>query len=397
MADKKKLNILYTNIGRGHPFYLDGICEEINRNHSDKIDINIINVFDLSSGLSLRLWKLIRFLYKRGSQGGLFGKIYSAIRKNKKTDSFGFIEKILACGIRDYLKKNRYHTLLAHPMLIPMISDLVEVYYQHGELAVPDIAVVGGAQKIFVPTDNAKNRFYQKGVSENNIIVSGLCIEHKLKENAGITYEKRFARLNANTDLIGAFYSSGAEPIGHINKIIKILLSLEKNKQKGIVFCKSGGRLEKTVRNNIKAEIINPENIQNNILTYFNKCGILIVLYEGREEENRYTEILFKYYDYFVSPSHERTNWALGLGIPMFILHPLIDPFSPINRDILIENDVAYEILDDKTADGFAERLEHLIKNRDIVGLAKNGYGKFPLDGFNKICNSLKGLLLNVR
>lgn len=396
MADKQKFNILYTNIGRGHPFYLDGICEEINRNYSDRINTNIINVFDLSSGLSLWLWKLIRFMYKKGSQGGLFGKIYSAIRKNKKTDSFGFVERILARGIRDYLKKNRYSTLVAHPMLIPMISDLVDVYYQHGELAVPDIAVVRGAQKVFVPTDSAKNRFYQKGVNENNIIVTGLSVEHELKENAGIMFEKRLTRLKSDTELIGAFFSSGAEPIGHINKIIKILLSLEKNKQKGIVFCKSGGRLEETVRNNIKAEIINPEKIQNNILTYFNNCGILIVLYKGREEENRYTEILFKYFDYFVSPSHERTNWALGLGIPMFVLHPLIGPFSPINRDILIENDVAYEISDDKTADGFAEWLKQLSNNGDLARLAKNGFGKFPFDGFNKICNLLKGLLLNV-
>ncbi len=397
MADRQKLNILYTNIGRGHPFYLDGICEEIQRNHSDKIDINISNVFDLSSGLSLSLWKLIRFMYHRGSQGGLIGKIYSAIRKNKKIASYGFIEKILARGIRDYLEKNRHPTLVAHPMLIPMISDLTDVYYQHGELAVPDMVIVNGARKIFVPSVEAKDSFCQKGINENNITVTGLCIENKLKENAARMYETRLARLNANADLVGAFFSSGAEPIGHVKKIIKMLLSLEKNDQKAIVFCEAGGRLEKDVRSKIGAEIIDPLDAKDNIMTYFNNSHILMVSYIDREEEGRYTEILFEYFDYFVSPSHERTNWALGLGVPMFILHQLIGPFSPINKEILINNEVAKEILDDKAADNFAKKLKQLSNSGDLIRMAKKGFGKYPLDGFGQICDLLKGLLSNVR
>ncbi len=396
MADKKKLNILYTNIGRGHPFYLDGICEEIQRNHSEKIEVNTTNVFDLSSGLSLSLWKLIRFMYHRGSQGGLIGKIYSVIRKNKKTDSYGFIEKILARGIREYIKNNHHPTLVAHPMLIPMISDLTEVYYQHGELAVPDMVIANGARKIFVPSVEAKERFCQKGSYENIITVTGLCIENKLKINAARMYETRLARLNANADLVGAFFSSGAEPIGHINKIIKMLFSLEKNSQKAIVFCKAGGKLEKDVRSKIEAEIIDTLDAKDNIVTYFNNSKILMVSFIDREEEDRYTEKLFEYFDYFVSPSHERTNWALGLGIPMFILNPSVGPFSPINKDILINIEVAKEILNDNTADIFSEKLKQLSDSGDLIRMAKNSFGKCQLDGFGQICDSLKGLLSNV-
>jgi len=389
MADEKKLNILFTDIGRGHPFYLDGICEEIERKYSGRICINIINVFDLSAGLSLLLWELIRFIYKRGSQGGLFGKIYSVIRKNKKTDSFGFVEKILARGIRDYLKKNRYPTLVAHPMLIPMISDLVDLYYQHGELAVPDTVVVKAAKKIFVPDDNAKRRFCRKGIGESSLIITGLCIEQKLQENAEMMFKKRLERLNSGMELTGAFFSSGAEPIEHVRKIVRILALLGEKGHKGIVFCKSGGRLEKTIRNNISVEIFNSREIKNDSTRYFNNSTVLMVLYKGRKEEDRYTEILFRHFDYFVSPSHERTNWALGLGLPMFILHPLIGPFSPINRDILVENDVAYEISDDKTAERFAESLRQLSINGDLVRMAKNGYGRFRISGFETIVRKL--------
>ena len=117
-----------------------------------------------------------------------------------------------------------------------------------------------------------------------------------------------------------------------------MLLSLDKNHQKGIVFCKAGGRLEKTVRNKISAKTIDPSDAKDDLKKHFEISNILIVLYTNREEENRATETLFENFDYFVSPSHERTNWALGLGLPMFLLHPLIGPFSPINREILIKN-----------------------------------------------------------
>ncbi len=396
MADRQKLNILYTNIGRGHPFYLDGICEEIQRNHSDKIDINITNVFDLSSGLSLSLWKLIRFMYHRGSQGGVIGIIYSVIRKNKKTDSYGFIEKILARGIRTFIKKNKYPTLVAHPMLIPMISDLTDVYYQHGEVSVPDMVVANDTKNIFVPSVEAKDLFCQKGIDENNITVTGLCIEDKLKENAAIMYERRIAHLNSNNDFVGAFFSSGAEPIGHVKKIIKMLISLEKNGQKAILFMKSGGKIEKIIKDTIKPVKYATETVGINVQAYFKDHNIMMIVHNGWDEENKFVDTLFEYFDYLVSPSHERTNWALGLGIPMFVLHPLIGPFSPINKDILIDNDVAKEILDDKMADNFGEYLKKLSTDGDLIRMAKNGFEKYSLDGFGQICKTIERQLADV-
>ena len=398
MADKKQLNILYTNIGRGHPFYLDGLCDEIKHNHSDKININIVNVFELSSGMALMLWKLVRFMYHRGSQGGLFGKLYKAIRKNKTTDSYGLVEKILARGIRSFIKKNRYPTLVAHPMLIPMILDLTEVYYQHGELVVPDIVVVDKRPdtKIFVPSDDAKNKFSQKGVNANSIITTGLSVEKKLKDNAEKYYEQRIERLKSNKILTGAFFSSGAEPIGHLNKIVRMLLSLQKSGQRGIVFCRAAGRLEKEVSLQIGAKVIDPSDHKEKIISYFKNRNILMVRYNDRDEENSFINILFKYFDYFVSPSHERTNWAIGLGIPMFILYPLIGPFSPINRNILLNYEVAKEILDDKTADDFGENIGQLVADGNLVSMAENGFGNFPLNGFSQICKYLERQLSDV-
>ncbi|MCP4705405.1 MAG: hypothetical protein GY865_12450 [candidate division Zixibacteria bacterium] len=396
MTVKKKFNILYTNIGRGHPFYLDGICDEISRNHSDKIDLNIINVFDLSSGLSLWLWELIQFMYKRGSQGGLEGIFYSILRKYKKTSDFGYIEKILARGIRDYIKKNNHPTLVAHPMLIPMISDLTDVFYQHGELVVPDAVVVNDVTSIFVPSDNAKDKFLNKGINEKNIITTGLCIEKKLKENAEKYYDQRLVRLKAKDDLIGAFFSSGAEPIVHINIIVKMLTSMDKSGHKAILFFKSGGNIEKIVMKIFEPAKINTESAINDVSAIFKNKNILMIKYYGREGENQIVEHLFEHFDYFVAPSHERTNWALGLGIPMFILHPLIGPFSPLNRDLLIKNNVANEAQSIEKALYFSTKLKQLSENGYLVSMAQNGFGKYSLDGFSQICESIEKSLYHV-
>jgi len=334
-------------------------------------------------------------MYHRGSQGGLIGIIYSVIRKNKKTDSYGFLEKILARGIRSFIKKNKYPTLVAHPMLIPMISDLTDVYYQHGEMAVPDMVIVNGARKIFVPSVEAKDSFSQKGVNENNIAVTGLCIENKLKENAAKMYEKRLERLNSNHNLVGVFFSSGAEPIGHVKKIIKMLISLEKNGQKAILFMKSRGKIEKIIKDTIEPVKYTTETIGINVQAYFKDHNIMMIVHSGRGEENKFVDTLFETFDYLVSPSHERTNWALGLGIPMFVLHPLIGSFSPINNEILLNNEVAKEILNDKMADNFGECLKKLSTDGDLIRMAKNGFGKYSLDGFGQICAALEKQLSN--
>ena len=80
----------------------------------------------------------------------------------------------------------------------------------------------------------------------------------------------------------------------------------------------------------------------------------------------------------------------------MFLLHPLIGPFSPINREIVIKNDVACEIKYDVTADSFSERLKRLSNNGDLVRMARNGFDRFTLDGFQAIADSIKSSLIDV-
>jgi len=382
MRTKKTLDIIYTEIGRGHPFYLDGTVDALRENYSANIDLNIDNVFKMSKGIPFRLWRLVDNLYRRGSQGGIPGIVYKLIRSRKGPANRGLIEAIMARDIRQSVHKRKETVLTAHPFLAAMLSDLTEVIYQHAEIAAPAYAMIRDASLVLVPLEETRDRFTAAGVPGENIHVTGLCIEPRLIDALGVNIVKRQTRIKERDTLVGAFYSSGAEPKEHLRKIIAALTSLDKAGQKGVVFCTAGGTLEKAIMNKLKARRFVPGKKEERFHEAIAGSNILAVIHNERKQIDEYTAELFRYYDYIVAPSHERSNWAVGLGLPMFILHPLIGPFSPLNRDFLIKEKVAAEILTLQDAGAFAELLEKLRASGELLKMSANGYNRYDLNGF---------------
>jgi hypothetical protein len=393
MTGKPKLNILYTEIGRGHPFYLDGIANSLENDFGDIYDINIANVFDISRGLIKRLWQLLNGLYKSGSQGGVIGDIYSFLRKRGSPNQYGVIERLLAKDIRLHILQNRYPTVVAHPMLVPVISDLVTTFYQHGEIAVPYQSAVKNCRTVFVPLEESKKEMIKNGVPANGISVSGLCIENELSDRAEKLYNTRLIRLQNNDILTGGFFSSGAEPGQHIESIINAIISLDKEGHKSIVFCRNGGKLASKLAGLESVSYLDSLYESDSVDEILEKTNILAVVYSNRSQENEFTGALFNYFDYIIAPSHERTNWAVGLGVPMFILNPSIGPFSPLNCAFLIDRGVAYKINSPADAMRFSSMLLNAKKSGSLVRTARNGYGQFPINGFKNIARYIANYL----
>lgn len=394
MTQKKVLNIIYTNIGRGHPFYLDGTIRHLEENYSDKLQLNLTDVFGLSSGIPLRLWQTVRWLYYHGSQGGAIGRLYGAIRRGNAPNRKNAVLKLMATDIRRYIKMNPYPTLVAHPLLVPMLADLTAVYYQHGENAVPVEAVVLGARRIYVPTKQASEVFIDNGIDDKVIIQTGLCIEEGLASEAEEIYSQRLKRLDGSEILTGGFFSSGAEPEQHVRKIALMISSLMQTEQRLIALCRKGGRLESVLMNRLGLKINDSVMPANDILRHLESDKIAVFSHSNRPEEDRLVTELFPLLDYLVAPSHERTNWALGMGLPMFILHPIIGTFSPLNRQILLEHKVALEIKNDEKAADFKSILPGLNKQGILAGMARGGFGKYDIFGFRKTADHLAGELM---
>jgi hypothetical protein len=90
-------------------------------------------------------------------------------------------------------------------------------------------------------------------------------------------------------------------------------------------------------------------------------------------------------FDYFVAPAHERTNWALGLGLPMFVLTPDIGPFAPLNHEVLCSSGAAVEV----HAGEFSDQLHSLATNGRLASMAEAGWHPDSISGFAHIADYL--------
>nr|MBN2277046.1 hypothetical protein [candidate division Zixibacteria bacterium] len=388
------LNIIYTNIGRGHPFYLDGVVDCLKSKCSDKIELKINDVFRLSKGIPHISWRFIRWLYRAGSQGGLLGYGYHRLRQNRADKDYSRAAGILARDIRDYVINADSPTLVAHPVLVGMIADLVPTFYQHGEIAVPPEAIRKGCRKIYVPLGNARDYLVSAGIPSANVIATGLCIEKGLLNQAENCFKSRISRIDDDSPLTGGFFSSGAEPREHVNRIILGARSLSQSGNRALIFCRQDGYLQKMLTKYtslLQYDIQTGENVIEEALS----SGVPVsVSFGSGEEENGLVSRLFRYLDFFVAPSHERSNWAAGLGLPMFILHPLIGTFSPFNRQFLIDRGVAVDLRSRREADGLPTLIRKLRTEGGLKDMANRGFGRLPLDGFETIADDLVGELM---
>jgi len=376
------LHVLYTAIGRGHPYYLDGVVETLARDYSNVIQLNVTNVFSLSHGLSLKLWQTVRAMYRQGGKKGIRQALYGIMRNDSSPFRYSLGARLLAPGLRKFLAGHPGPTLVGHPLLVPMIRDLVPVYYQHGEVTAPLQSAVSGSRKIFVPIDACRTRFVQHGIPASSLETTGLCIERELALSGRDYYENRIYRLEHGPQLTGAFYSSGAEPDRHVRDICAGARSLLQAGHQPLVYCAAGGKLEGLLSNMPEAFRILPDQDGFSYEKVLKEQKILVIIYSGRENLDRLTLALFKCFDFIVAPSHERTNWAIGLGLPLFILHPVIGPFAPLNRQVMLDQDVACDLL---APDTLGETVAAMHAEQRLLTMARNGWGKYNINGFASV------------
>ncbi|MFQ6008530.1 MAG: hypothetical protein ACE5K8_06195 [Candidatus Zixiibacteriota bacterium] len=383
------INFLYTNIGRGHPFYLDGILEALIRKGNIKLVSKRSDVFEVSHGVSKAMWKAVRWTYVKGSSPGLVGVLYSKLRSKSSYNRPSIILNMMGRDIRRRFLTDPSPLVVPHPTLIAILKGRQNLIYQHGEHAIPKEAIVAGASKIIVPTEATAMPFLQFGYKRDDITVSGLCIEPALVKQAEDAFESRLVRINGNEPLVGAFFSSGAEPRLHVEKLVQAVLSTVAHGGKGILFTQRGGTFARHAIRTFVSRYIDFAQVDSCDFLPSDLPPVLIVQHASRREENHFTAQLFPRFDYFVSPSHERTNWALGLGLPMFIIGPPIGPFAPLNRDCLIEAGVAELIDSNSEADAFGRFLEGLRSKGRLTEMAMAGWGKLDISGFDTIAQFL--------
>jgi len=388
-----QLVFLSTEIGRGHPNYLDSVFRLFEDERSDE-DITFFNVFELSQGLSKSGWNLVKSLYFLGGKGGLSTNIYNFFRGKKQgLSKDSVLIKILGQDLKKHFEGFKGICLVDHPLTATILSDVCRVWYLHGEIAAPAECAVKGVDKIFVPLKETGDSLISFGIDPKTLFITGISTEPELVEDAEDIFNQRVKRIQSEKDLTIGFFISGAYPPNHIEKIILGAESVIKNGMRAIVFLGYDGKRYKRFEKEVKkldVKCVEDDSIEKK------EWRLLLVKGEDRISDTKRATELLPYLDAFVAAPHERTNWAIGLGLPLFALFPLIGTFAPGNFEFAQKNKVVYPLKTEDDARKLGQTILRLEDEGILLEMAKNGFGKYEIDGAKKVStlllDSCKGL-----
>ncbi|MEO0090081.1 MAG: hypothetical protein ABIK59_04115 [candidate division WOR-3 bacterium] len=314
-------------IGRGHPNYLNILKQELN-----------IPYFYTEIPLNTHIIKLLNFIYKISPRNLFTLSIYNWSRKKGRIPNFiiGKLKKELI----KFLPKEKYLIIVSHPILAKALEEKENLYYLHCENAFPKEAVCN-AKKIFVPLEITKEKAIAYGIDKEKIVVTNLFVEKELANLKEISYKKRLKRIEKKEKLSCAIFLSGAYPKVHIKKILRYVKYL--------------------IANNIRTFLFS--GIDYSYYLYFQRKlfieGVYVIRSKNWEEEIKKFQEIFLDIDFFIAASHERTNWALGLSLPMFVLTPFIGSYAYENYEIAKNYGVALllEEIENLSKDNLYEKL----------------------------------------
>jgi len=350
--------VLSIGIGRGHPFYSDGLTSALAALSSPG-DVLLEDVFQVARGLELAGWKGLRFGYGLAARKPGRESAYAGVRSWAAGGGGRRVARLLGGALRRWAGAADA-CVVDHPILVQALGDHPQLWYMHGELGVPPEAVVRGAHRILVPTEDAARRFAELGAGPDSVCVTGLCIESELVASSADWAQERRRRFAGKVPLCVGAFSSGAEPRSHVDALVAGVRSLSASGHRVLVFARRGGRLDRQV-------VSGP--------------GVECVRFESRAELDQRTAEHFAEFDVVLSPAHERSNWALGLGVPFVLVGPDIGPFPPRNRDILLSAGVSRSVDSVSEAGRIGESLRSWRGDGHLEAMSRAGEGR-AIEGF---------------
>ncbi len=368
------LSLLSSEIGRGHPFYLDGLHDAVMEaiaTRRAEVELRRAGVFDVSHRLSRHAWEGVRAAYRVAGQGGLATALYHRLRGAARYDEDSPMLRLLGRDACAWAGEEGA-LVVDHPLLASALRARTNTWFMHGEMVTPKEAVIRHVSRVFVPLEETAEEFAAHGYDRERVRVTGICIEPGLLADAAARAMERRVRIDSKEPLAAAFFSSGAEPIPHVRAIAAAAASLARGGHHAIVFAARGGRLERACAGGGGSA---------------GGGTTEIVSFASRAELDRVTAERFPRFDLVVSPPHERSNWAVGLGVPFMLLGPDIGPFAPLNRRLLLSLGVAHE-LDTVRAAGFASFVGELRRSGALVAMSERGERR-PIDGFRRAAEIL--------
>jgi len=392
ILNDKSLVALYTDIGRGHPNYMDSTLRAIkNRLGALPKDFQITSVLKETRGFSNQSWRMTRRLYRSGAQGGLISLFYDAIRSKDRTQSKKSIAvNILGGDLRDTFSDYSGIVLVAHPMLAQILADRCRVFYIHGEIAAPMEFILNNARKIYVPLEETAIKMRTQGVPAEIIEITGLMLEPELVTKAERIQSERLKRIEAGSKPTFGFFNSGAYPKEHVKRIKQGINYVLENKL-GRVILSAGNDPKKYGSFMWDFDRFKP----NTDIDKFNQQnGDLVILSDPYREKLTLEELeILPELDMLIMGAHERVNWSLGLNLPTILLHPNIGSFSGMNFEFTQKHAPVFHNPDGDIIPCLEEfRQRYSRKDKTFIEPKK----RFDINGSDYTAKSIMRALINL-
>ena len=387
LSDNSQLIAIYTNIGRGHPSYLDSLLETLQENGQKVI---CRTVLEESDGLSLLAWKLVEKLYLFGGKGGIRTRLYNWLR-GSQTDvsSDSALIKLLGRDLREKYQDFRGICLVAHPVVARILRDVCRTWYVHGEIAAPLECAVKGVEKIFVPLEETKQRLISFGADPGSIVVTALMIEPGLVETAEESFQARLKRIESDEPLNIGFFTSGAYPKEHMKKILWGAKSVADQGMRAIIFTGTCPKKFEWFNKRFQKWKLSIVQDRGEASGKEKDGNVWLITRETRQAETQRAVELVPQMDAFVAASHERTNWAVGSGLPMFVLFPLIGTFASLNFEFAERQEVAYPLDSLEKTQILGKIISEIRQNGQLSQMAHNGFGVHRMEGVRQATSHL--------
>lgn len=378
---------LYSDIGRGHPSYLDSLLCLLKEKHPSLV---VRTVFDESRGLSLLSWKFVSWLYGISGKGGLHTRFYSLIRRrSQKGSQDSLATKLLGRDLKKAYAGFEGICLVDHPLIARSLADVCRVWYVHGEIAAPAECAITGVEKILVPLDETKEKLVAQGAEAEAVVVCGLMIEPQLVQSAEAVFQKRLERIKSDRPLTVGFFTSGAYPKEHMEKIMLGAESVIREKYRAIVFCGTNPHKFERVKNRAKGWGVKIVEDREEESPKSDDFDLMLVSRKTRQDDTHRAVELIPHLDVFVAASHERTNWAVGLGLPMMVLFPLIGTFASQNFEFAQKQGVVFPVDSIGKAENLGQLLIELRQSGQLLQMAESGFGMLTINGIDAAASCL--------
>ena len=356
-----RLLAISTEIGRGHPAYLDSVLSALSDMSDGSDAVTLVTLDQVCTGACRGAWNLARSLYRIGARGGLLTTAYNRLRRGAPGK---WQLRLLGADLKRFCAGFTGICLVEHPLVARILAPVCRIAYLHGEIAAPAAAAVPGTWRTYVPLDETADALAALGVKRAALSVTGLVIEPDLLATAKSMFHARRERLAKRAPLCVAFFTSGAYPKPHVRLVVEGVRSCLDAGHQVIVFAgtdpKESGRLRRRL----------PASTPT----------LQVIASDNRQQETGRTAETFPRFDLMVAAAHERTSWAVGLGLPLLALTPDIGPFAPLNRAFAEQAGVARP-LDLAGAGTLGPDLTRLRDSGTLTAMADSGYDLFPTNG----------------